>query len=90
VRGDHAVHCCRAAAPDRGERCYRRTRQFVRQYLSKPDVATTMIEPADPKQLADAIRPRRGSSCQSPTNPYLRVIDVAEAARVAHARGVGS
>jgi cystathionine gamma-synthase len=69
--------------------CYRRTRQFIRQYLTKLDVETTVIEPADTKQLADAIRPQtRLFFTESPTNPYLRVIDVAEAARVAHARGV--
>ena len=69
--------------------CYRRTRQFIEQYLTKLDVETTVIDPSDIKQLADAIRP---NTClfftESPTNPYLRVIDVAEAARVCHARGV--
>jgi cystathionine gamma-synthase len=70
--------------------CYRRTRQFIRQYLTKLDVETTVIEPADTKQLADAIRPEtKLFFTESPTNPYLRVIDVKEAARVAHARGVG-
>ena len=70
--------------------CYRRTRQFIRQYLTKLDVETTVIEPADTKQLADAIRDEtRLFFTESPTNPYLRVIDVAEAARIAHARGVG-
>lgn len=70
--------------------CYRRTRQFIRQYLTKLDVETTVIDPADTKQLADAIRPEtRLFFTESPTNPYLRVIDVAEAARVCHARGVG-
>jgi len=69
--------------------CYRRTRQFIRQYLSKLDVETTVIDPADTKQLADAIRPETQLFfTESPTNPYLRVIDVAEAVRVAHARGV--
>ncbi len=70
--------------------CYRRTRQFIRQYLTKLDVETTVIDPADTKQLADAIRPEtKLFFTESPTNPYLRVIDVKEAARVAHARGVG-
>ncbi len=70
--------------------CYRRTRQFIQQYLTKLDVETTVIPPADTKQLADAIRPEtKLFFTESPTNPYLRVIDVAEAARVAHARGVG-
>ncbi len=69
--------------------CYRRTRQFIEQYLTKLDVETTVIDPSDTKQLADAIRPNtRLFFTESPTNPYLRVIDVAEAARVCHARGV--
>jgi len=69
--------------------CYRRTRQFIRQYLGKLGVETTVIEPADPQKLAAALRPEtRLFFTESPTNPYLRVIDVAEAARVCHARGV--
>jgi len=35
--------------------CYRRTRQFIDEYLVKMDVETTVIEPADPKKLADAL-----------------------------------
>ena len=69
--------------------CYRRTRQFIQQYLSKLDVEATVIEPANTIQLKDAIREE---TClffsESPTNPYLRVIDLPEAARVAHERGV--
>jgi cystathionine gamma-synthase len=69
--------------------CYRRTRQFIGQYLSKLDVEATVIEPTDTGQLKDAIREQ---TClffsESPTNPYLRVIDLPEAARVAHQRGV--
>ena len=69
--------------------CYRRTRQFIQQYLVKLDVETSVIEPSDTKKLADAIR---DDTClfytELPTNPYLRVIDLPEAVRVAHARGV--
>jgi len=69
--------------------CYRRTRQFIRQYLTKLGVETTVIEPANVQKLADALRPEtKLFFTESPTNPYLRVIDVAEAARVCHARGV--
>ncbi|HVP31590.1 MAG TPA: aminotransferase class I/II-fold pyridoxal phosphate-dependent enzyme [Myxococcota bacterium] len=69
--------------------CYRRTRQFIQQYLAKMDVETSVIEPADTKKLADALRPNTALFfTESPTNPYLRVIDVTEAARVCHARGV--
>jgi cystathionine gamma-synthase len=69
--------------------CYRRTRQFIRQYLTKLGVETTVIEPADTQKLAEAIRPEtKLFFTESPTNPYLRVSDVAEAARVCRARGV--
>ena len=68
--------------------CYRRTRQFIREFLVKMDVETTVIDPADTKQLEDALRDDTALFfTESPTNPYLRVIDVAEAARVCHARG---
>jgi cystathionine gamma-synthase len=69
--------------------CYRRTRQFIQQYLAKLEVEATVIDPADTIQLKDAIREE---TClfftESPTNPYLRVIDLPEAARIAHERGV--
>ena len=69
--------------------CYRRTRQFIEQYLVKLDVEHTVIDPSDTKQLADAIRPEtRLFFTESPTNPYLRVIDVPEAVRICHAKGV--
>jgi cystathionine gamma-synthase len=69
--------------------CYRRTRQFIRQYLERLGVETTVIDPADTRQLADAIRPETALFfTESPTNPYLRVIDVAETARVCHEGGV--
>jgi cystathionine gamma-synthase len=69
--------------------CYRRTRQFIRDYLTKLGVETTVIEPADTKQLADALRDNTEIFfTESPTNPYLRVIDLPEAVKVANARGV--
>ncbi len=69
--------------------CYRRTRQFIERYLTKLDVETTVIEPADNKKFADAIRDdTRIFFTESPTNPYLRVIDVPETVRIARERGV--
>ncbi len=68
--------------------CYRRTRQFTREYLTKLEVETTVIEPADISKLEAALRDDTALFfTESPTNPYLRVIDVAETARVCHARG---
>ncbi len=69
--------------------CYRRTRQFCEQYLVKLGVETTVIEPADPKRLADAIRPETTLFfTECPTNPYLRVIDLERASRVTREHGV--
>jgi cystathionine beta-lyase/cystathionine gamma-synthase len=70
--------------------CYRRTRQFIEQYLTKLDVETTVIDPSDTKQLAEAIQPGRTRLffTESPTNPYLRVIDVRAAVRVCQAQDV--
>jgi len=69
--------------------CYRRTRQFIRDYLSKLGVEATVIDPADNRQLAAALRDESALFfTESPTNPYLRVTDVPEAVRVCHARGV--
>ncbi len=48
-----------------------------------------MIEPANTIALKDALRDDTVFFfTESPTNPYLRVIDVPEAARIAHERGV--
>jgi cystathionine gamma-synthase len=69
--------------------CYRRTRQFIQEYLGKLDVETTVIEPADTAALGAAIRDETVLFfTESPTNPYLRVIDLPEAVKVCHARGV--
>jgi cystathionine gamma-synthase len=68
--------------------CYRRTRQFIREYLVKLDVQTTVIEPANVSKLEAALRDDTALFfTESPTNPYLRVIDIPEAVRIAHARG---
>jgi cystathionine gamma-synthase len=69
--------------------CYRRTRQFARQYLSKLGVEVTVIAPADTIALKDALRDDTTLFfTESPTNPYLRVVDLPEAVRIAHERGV--
>jgi len=69
--------------------CYRRTRQFIREYLSRMGVETTVIDPAEPTKLEAAIRDDTALFfTESPTNPYLRVIDVERVVEIAHARGV--
>lgn len=69
--------------------CYRRTRQFIQQYLTKLDVTTTVIPAADLAALKDALQEDTVLFfTESPTNPYLRVIDLPQAARICHERGV--
>ena len=69
--------------------CYRRTRQFIQQFLSKLDVTATVIEPANTEALKTALTDDTVFFfTESPTNPYLRVIDLPETARICHERGV--
>jgi cystathionine gamma-synthase len=69
--------------------CYRRTRQFINQFLSRMGVESTVIEPGNLAAFEAAIRPNtKIFFTESPTNPYLRVIDVPAFTKVAHARGV--
>lgn len=58
--------------------CYRRTRQFVTGVLPRFGVESTVVEPGDPEALARAIVPgkTRVVFSESPTNPYLRVVDL--------------
>jgi len=69
--------------------CYRRTRQFINQFLSRMDVETTVIEPSNLNAFAAAIRPNTELFfTESPTNPYLRVVDVPAFTELAHSKGV--
>src|SRR5438445_8275353 len=49
--------------------CYRRTRQFVRAFLSRFGVAHTLVEPGDAAVREDAVRPGKArlSASESPT-----------------------
>jgi cystathionine gamma-synthase len=69
--------------------CYRRTRQFCNDYLTKMGVETTVIEPADLPALRNTLSRKADLFfTELPTNPYLRVIDLPEAVHLAHAYGV--
>jgi cystathionine gamma-synthase len=58
---------------------YRRTRQFVTQILAKLGIEHTLVDPGDEKALHAALRPGKTKVLigESPTNPYLRVADLA-------------
>jgi cystathionine gamma-synthase len=58
---------------------YRRTRQFVTVILAKLGIEHTLVDPGDEKALFKALRPGKTKILigESPTNPYLRVADLA-------------
>jgi len=69
--------------------CYRRTRQFVTQFLDRFGVTHTLVAPADVEALAAAIRPEtRLVISEAPTNPYLNVVDLEAVAKVCRERRV--
>jgi cystathionine gamma-synthase len=68
--------------------CYRRTRQFMQTLLPKMGIRTSVIDPADLGSLERALA--GGASLffsESPTNPYLRVVDIRAVAERCRLRG---
>eukprot|EP00270_Netrium_digitus_P008218 TRINITY_DN2443_c0_g1_i1.p1 TRINITY_DN2443_c0_g1~~TRINITY_DN2443_c0_g1_i1.p1 ORF type:complete len:561 (+),score=96.21 TRINITY_DN2443_c0_g1_i1:245-1927(+) len=66
--------------------CYRRTRQFIQTLLPKLGITTTVIDPADMGALERELNERQVSLffSESPTNPYLRCIDVELVSKMCH------
>jgi cystathionine gamma-synthase len=64
--------------------CYRRTRQFVTTVLPRFGVESSVVDPDDYDGLAQAIRPgiTRLIIAESPTNPYLRCLDIPRVAEI--------
>ncbi len=58
--------------------CYRRTRQFCQTYLRRLGIATSIVPAGDYDALEGAIRPgkTRFLITESPTNPYLHVVNM--------------
>ena len=58
--------------------CYRRTRQFIQTVLPKMAISATVIDPSDLDALERALEEHTCSVffSESPTNPYLRCVDV--------------
>lgn len=68
---------------------YRRTRQFCLNFLAKFGVECTVTAMGDYETLEAAIRPAtRLIISESPTNPYLRVLDLGRVAEIAKRRGI--
>lgn len=70
--------------------CYRRTRQFSRVFLAKFGVETTVVPMGDYAAMEAAIIPNRTRFIisETPTNPYLRVADLAKIAEIGKAHKV--
>ncbi len=65
--------------------CYRRTRQFCLSFLKRLGIETTIVPMGDYDALEAAIIPKqtRFIISESPTNPYLRVVDLERVANIA-------
>lgn len=70
--------------------CYRRTRQFIQTVLPKMGITATVIDPADIDSLKLALEQNNVSLffSESPTNPYLRCIDIELVSKICHRKGV--
>lgn len=64
--------------------CYRKTRHFCNTFLSRMGIESSQVPMGDYGALEAAIRPNtRLIISESPTNPYLRVVDLARLAEIA-------
>ena len=66
------------------DECYRRSRQFCRQILPRYNIDVTFVKTGDYDELASAITGKtRLIVSESPTNPYLNVIDLEKVVDIA-------
>lgn len=78
--GDHLVMV---------EDCYHRTREFALSFLSRWGIETTLVRPGDPAAFAEAVQPNtRLLFAETPTNPYLRIADLASMVATARQRDI--
>lgn len=69
--------------------CYRRTRQFIQEFLPRFGVTFSVAAMGDYAALEAAIQPNtRLLVSETPTNPYLRVLDVECFAAIARRHGL--
>jgi len=71
------------------EDCYRRTRQFGLEIMPRLGIECTLVPINDMRSLAGAIRSNtRLVLTETPTNPYLRIVDLPRLAEVAREHGL--
>lgn len=69
--------------------CYRRTRQFCQTFLTRFGVGVTVVPPGDYTAMEAAIcRPTKVLFSESPTNPYLRVLDLPRVVEIGKRHGL--
>lgn len=70
--------------------CYRRTRQFSLTFLRRFGISTTIVPAGDYDAIEEAIIPKktRFLISESPTNPYLRLVDMERLVEIAKAHKV--
>ncbi len=79
-QGDHVVA---------GDDLYGGTYRLLEQVFRRHGLACTFVDARDPAAIAAAIRPEtRLCWIETPTNPLLKLADIAAIAEICHARGV--
>lgn len=69
--------------------CYRRTRQFCATLLARYGVETSLVAPGDIQKVAALLRPEtKLILTESPTNPYLDVVDLEALTKLGRERRV--
>ncbi|XP_010525099.1 PREDICTED: cystathionine gamma-synthase 1, chloroplastic [Tarenaya hassleriana] len=69
--------------------CYRKTRIFMETFLPKLGITVTVIDPADIAGLEAAVNKYKVSLffTESPTNPFLRCVDIKLVSEICHRKG---
>jgi cystathionine gamma-synthase len=71
------------------EGCYHRTREFTSAFLMRWGIDVSVVPIDDPEAWDAAIRPNtRLILAETPTNPYLRVIDIRQLVDLAKVHGI--
>ncbi|XP_021721423.1 cystathionine gamma-synthase 1, chloroplastic-like [Chenopodium quinoa] len=69
--------------------CYRKTRMFIENFLPKMGIKATVIDPADVEGLMSALDQNNVTLffTESPTNPFLRCVDIKLVSDLCHKKG---
>ncbi|KAG8384677.1 hypothetical protein BUALT_Bualt04G0142900 [Buddleja alternifolia] len=69
--------------------CYRKTRIFIETFLPKMGITATVIDPADIGGLESALEKNNVTLffTESPTNPFLRCVDIERVSKLCHDKG---